>query len=273
MRTPVPLLICSLLASGSAAQSVLTNGEIYDYQAGDVFQSKGQSWNMFWQEGPPHIFTDTILSREEINGGTGIQYTMKHWHVAYQYMQQPPLVTSSIDTLIVTDLDQVPDTSFGFCDPGDTLAPYYPFCGLLRWTLSDLNDSCVEEEHSSYWYYQGCGGPYYTTMIEELGGSQFNLIYVHKAGMECGTFWDLPTALPPQAEAGVVRLGPNPVGNSLMAQGIGPRGALIFNATGECVGRLMNGTDTDIGRLPVATYWLVGEDAGGRSFRMPIVKQ
>lgn len=132
MRTSITLLVLSLLASTASAQSILTNGEIYDYQVGDVFQTRGQSANIMGQQAPPGIYTDTILSREEIDGGTGILYTMKHWHVAYQFMQAP-VVTSSIDTLIVTDLDLVPDTLYSFLEPADTLMIYNPMCGLVRW--------------------------------------------------------------------------------------------------------------------------------------------
>src|SRR5262245_9988066 len=101
MRTLSALLIASLLTTTSVAQ-VLSKGQIYDYQVGDVLQAEGHSFDQFWQEQPPHIYTDTILTREEIDGGTTIRYTMKHWHVAYHFMPQPPEVAASIDTLVVT---------------------------------------------------------------------------------------------------------------------------------------------------------------------------
>ncbi|MBP7515563.1 MAG: T9SS type A sorting domain-containing protein [Flavobacteriales bacterium] len=257
----------------SNGQLFLTNGEIYDYQVGDVFQAEGQSTNGWGQSQPPGIYTDTVLVREEVDGGAGIRYVMKRWTVFYQYFPNPPLVTTHIDTLVVTGLDQSPTVPFEFCGPVDSIAVYYPQCGLLRWWRYGTEDTCWTEGSASCWYYQGCGGPFFSSYSEDAGSMSYELIYYHKAGVECGTFWDLPMAVSPEAAESTVRIQPNPATNSISVSGIGPRGGVIRNAAGQRVGLVTKGSEMSVTSLPSGTYWVVGDDARGNGFRMPFVKQ
>ena len=70
-----------------------------------------------------------------------------------------------------------------------------------------------------------------------------------------------------------VRIHPNPAANSINVSGIGPRGAIIFNATGQRVGQVPQGNEMDVTSLPSGIYWVVGDDAHGRIFRLPFVKR
>ncbi len=266
-------ILFSLVVLSSFGQSFLTNGEIHDYQVGDVFQAEGQSTNVWGQSQPPGIYTDTVLLREEVDGGAGIRYVMRRWAAVYQFFPNPPLVTTHIDTLIVADLDEAPTMPFEFCGQVDSVDIYNPQCGLARWWRFGSEDTCEVDQSASCWYYQGCGGPYFSIFSEDAGSMSYELIYYQKAGVECGTFWDVPMAVAPGAAASTVHIRPNPATSWVSATGIGPHGAVVLDAFGRRVGRCSQEGAMDITNLPPGTYWAVGDDAQGRSFRTHFVKQ
>lgn len=269
MRTLL-FALSSALVVGVSAQTFLTRGEVYDFHVGDVFQAKSESWTNWGPQSPPLIYTDTILTRTE--AGNSITYTKKHWTVMYQNYPQPAIVNSSIDTVVITGLDQPAGAWFPLCDPVDTLSQSTEQCGVECWLWTNGQDTCEMYEWYRYWFYRGCGGPY-SLYYHQDGGTMYDLVYFHKDTLECGSFWDLPTAVPETIAPTSAGIFPNPVTSTATIQGLGPQGALILDALGRSCGAVRNGAQVDLTYLAEGSYRLIGTDAQGRPVRLPFVKR
>lgn len=184
------LLVSTILffcATWSKAQ--LTNGEVYDYEIGDVHQVKGVNIN--GGSASSTIRTDTIIFKSYSAGLDSITYYIKrHDYSSPVVMGGPNLIAEYVDTFTIVDLNQL---AFHF-SPTSCLPPtdtsFTDTCGVYYERLSsNFDTSCFEP---NIWYsdlHSGLGGPYHYES-NTVGGytTNWKLIYHNTTqNGECGT--------------------------------------------------------------------------------------
>lgn len=226
-----------LLHSSFSAQTFLTNGQVYDFEVGDVIQGRylGSGSLSF---GPPAYETKTIIEKIYSQAFDTIYYTIKR-----DYYTPPACPTCSptfsYDTIIqtITNLDlpanHLNETS---CfDLRDT--SYFDFCGREVWERLPIPvDTCFEPVTHTTKFVSGVGGPFFTK-YDPKGPlyTEFTLIYYSKDTISCG---NLMVSVPELVENNKpLKIYPNPADENLFLSeldfnDIGKR-AVICNFLGQ----------------------------------------
>ena len=226
-----------LLHSSFSAQTFLTNGQVYDFEVGDVIQGRylGSGSLSF---GPPAYETKTIIEKIYSQAFDTIYYTIKR-----DYYTPPACPTCSptfsYDTIIqtITNLDlpanHLNETS---CfDLRDT--SYVDFCGREVWERLPIPvDTCFEPVTHTTKFVSGVGGPFFTK-YDPKGPlyTEFTLIYYSKDTISCG---NLMVSVPELVENNKpLKIYPNPADENIFLSeldfnDIGKR-AVICNFLGQ----------------------------------------
>jgi len=175
-----------------------TNREIYDFNVGDIFQRKDAAV-------VTTIITyieseDTIISRTISINNDSIIYSI--YHKEYKYYSNLPwnFVTSTINKLIVTDLDSiaeaiVPTDCGTFTILANEIDTQYFF---LESKLCNDSSQFVQsigwfEGSGNFVYHKGLGLPDFYYDNGSCGVHEnCNLVYYRKNGIKCGTKLFLP---------------------------------------------------------------------------------
>ncbi len=274
IRLSCGLVLIQLACASASGQSFLSNAQVFDFQPGDVFQSKFQT-GALWTVNPPVYRTDTILSRYDSPGLDTVIYTIKRWTLAYSNIPNtPPSISHTLDSLIVTDLADSATQFIGayLCPPlHDSIGTVAEGCDRTTW-FQYPSDTCYFEANGWLsWVIEGCGGPYYTYGWDHIYGSS-RLVYFHKGAEPCGSFTDLPSVVPDEGSIPSVVMRLDPSTWQLTVSGAYFERAMVVNAIGQCVGALHYGHSLDMSAWPAGTYVIMGLDEAGRSFRRTVVK-
>jgi hypothetical protein len=166
----------------------LTNGQVYNFEVGDVHQMKGIYISS--GSGSSLIQTDTVIYKSYSTGLDSITYHIQRQNYNSPGPGTPSTITESIDTLIITNLN-LPAIHF---TPNSCLTPtdtsYTDSCGLYYERLSSNFDStCFEPNFWNSDLYAGIGGPYhYENNTVGNYTASWNLIYHNTVQQgECGT--------------------------------------------------------------------------------------
>ena len=185
------VLLFSFCTSSTFSQTFLTNGQVFDFNIGDIIQIRAQVSGP-GSGGPPGYVTSKYLSRSLSTNSDSIEYSIQ------RSTYSPPSCQTctafyAMDTIIqaITNLNSPVEhnnqTTCLFI--GDTL--YFDYCNKQVWEeFPALDTGCFEPTAHTTRFVEGLGGPYYTKM-EPSGGptyTQFELIYYHKLPDSCGTF-------------------------------------------------------------------------------------
>jgi hypothetical protein len=276
MRSLLALILVVQLAFQVQGQSFLTNAEVYNYEVGDVFQSRGQGFTV-WGSSPPADYTDTITAKWVSASQDTLFYALRHWVVIYQMSPDiPPVVEMSDDTLIVTELDQ-PATQFIATDPCppvlDSMGLDPALCGRNSWWMFSAGDTCTwGYTGSSSQVIAGCGGPYFSTMDDQGGGGNYWLTYFHRSGAECGVFHDLPNGMAGHDNPELIRVFPNPTSGLIRISDDGVKELIVQNAIGKVLNIATSGPLVDLGEQPRGIYFVTGNSRAGHRFRARVVK-
>jgi hypothetical protein len=209
------LLAFQLIHSSYYSQSFLTNGQVFNFEVGDVIQGRYQSSAPF-SFGPPGYETKTIIGKEISQSLDTIYYTIK------RDCYIPPACptcspTFSYDTIIqtITNLDlpanHLNETS---CfDLRDT--SYVDFCGRVVWEKIPVTvENCFEPVTHTTTFVAGVGGPFFTKN-DPKGPlyTEFVLIYYSKDTISCG---NLMVSIPELVEnKNPLKIYPNPASENL----------------------------------------------------------
>ncbi len=175
------------------AQNYITFGQEYNYNVGDVFETKACSNNC--TSTPPNYVITIILSK---------RYSMALDTIFYNdsiVNYTPPgcmSCSASFSTytssFYVTNLNS-PSTDFSYvfgntCPLKDTLIDS-GLCSRKIWKKypdPKCTDTCFEPIMSSSWVIEGCGGGYLTSFNPTGGPDEvdYNLIYYKKGADSCG---------------------------------------------------------------------------------------
>lgn len=231
------LLAFQLLHSSYYSQTFLTNGQVFDFEVGDVVQGRYQSSAPF-SFGPPGYETKTIIGKEISQSLDTIYYTIKRdFYIPPACPTCSP--TFSYDTIIqtITNLDlpanHLNETS---CfDLRDT--SYVDFCGREVWEKIPVPvENCFEPITHTTSFVAGVGGPFFTKN-DPKGPiyTEFTLIYYSKDTISCGNLMVSVQEL--NINKNPLIIYPNPASENLFISEIhlnevGQR-ASIFNYLGQ----------------------------------------
>ncbi|MFZ1687650.1 MAG: hypothetical protein WAU70_09525, partial [Flavobacteriales bacterium] len=189
----------SFIGFSAWPQAYLTNGEVFDYDVGDVFHHTFLTQVNF-QMGPPATQIDTVIAEQWTTGLDSAQYVISSW--VYQpspIIGFPPFLQHEYDTLWVTDLLSPPQhIVLDFpCPPVlDSVGADMQHCGRMAWVQYVAGDTCVESDYWISTFIAGCGGPYYDSYDPWTATQQVHLLDYYRKGIEeCGTPLSIPTGL------------------------------------------------------------------------------
>lgn len=253
--TLVLLVLPSLLAQGQ----VLTTGEVYDFEVGDVFQS-----TTTYSDGPPRTVTETIEEKTTSSAGDTVNYVIHH--VSYTPWIGPSSFAEQIVSRSYFSLDEpawqweiLYDTLY--IDPG--------MCGMAVWEIG-VGDS-LGPNYGYGRFVQGCGGPYSHTYSDQTDQWQnVDLTYFQKGAVECGTLQSIPVGISETVEQQInLSIQPVPSFDQVTVQLIGAdvwlSGVIELSITdvqGRTLERMavqapkINGLQLDIHELPAGIFAL-----------------
>jgi hypothetical protein len=290
MRAALAHALVLFLPAMASAQG-LTNGQVYDFDIGDVFQTTD-----YWCAGgcfscPPFLYVrDSIIDKQFSTGGYDVLYTIHQQRYRGPGGPFPAEDTTLVIDFGVADTTAYPEHWCASC-PGDcvgiflshdTLIPLASACGLMSWREDRFPcDTCYCPAPPYTWsstFIEGCGGPYHGmgAFDPNYVCSGVSLSYYNKGGVECGnevamgaaTLESQPLDLRYDATTGAWWLYP-PSGNSALdvqlldalgrlvrSQRItGPGAGVLLHTEGLVAGsyvvRLLLSDGTTVGRMSI----------------------
>ncbi len=260
---------------GAEGQLFLSNAQVFDFQPGDVFQSRFESGSM-WGANPPTYWTDTVVSRQDSQGLDTITYVMDHWSLGLPNGPNiPPTITNSWDTLVVTELMDSAEqySAMYFCPPIlDSIGAIEESCGRTTWWQYPSGDTCFFEPNGWIsWTIAGCGGPYYSFGQDGFVGSR-HLVYFHKGSEECGEFYSWPTGIDAHVVDMPIKAFPNPTAGFVHIEGDVLNDLRLQDAMGRERRIAMRSSIIDLSDQPVGVYSIIGTSRSGPPFKLRVVK-
>ena len=155
MKKTTLKIIFSLIGLPLSSLSQLTEGQVYNYEVGDVLETVFTTNSM----PPVTYYLDTIV--DKVINGNFITYTINR-KIKYDGPPPYPQYNSTTETLFVNTTATASHTSWmSSCLPFvDTT--YLGECNQLVWQReSDADTTCFEPPIWYSYLYEGLGGPYY----------------------------------------------------------------------------------------------------------------
>ncbi len=206
------LLLMVILSNPSFSQSFLTNGQVYDFNVGDVVQGRYLAYSPSGG-GPPTYETRTILGKELVATLDTILYTVKRDFYTLPYCPTCS-PTFSHDTIIQTvtnlTLPAGHNNETDCYSLRDTL--YLDTCGRQVWEkIPVFVDTCFEPITHTTSVVEGVGGVFFTKSDPSSGGptnTQFILTYYSKNSGSCGNLTN--DLIEIQSKSLPIQIFPNP---------------------------------------------------------------
>lgn len=230
-------LAAFLISLFNKGQNYLTNGQVYNYDVGDVIQAESNSTGQFGPTGPPTYSTQTILSKTITANNDSLIYSIKvHKYMppACQSCTSAPATTSTL-TQMYTNLNakaagvNIADTNFWAFK--DTL--YTDNCNRSVYKRIGICKSfCMDKKLRENYFVAGCGGAYYQDNVPQLTTGQLYLLtaYVKQTG-SCGTITYLNERSPTNIK---VKAFPNPSnGKITFSSSVALRWFTAYSINGE----------------------------------------
>ncbi|MFM7662530.1 MAG: T9SS type A sorting domain-containing protein [Bacteroidota bacterium] len=216
-KTSLLLLFIVFTSTISFSQTFLTNGQVYDFNVGDVVQGRYLAYGPFGS-GLPTFETRTILGKELVASLDTIRYTVKR-----DFYTPPPCQTCSptfsYDTIIQTvtnlTLPAGHNNATDCYSLRDTL--YLDTCGRMVWEKIPVYvDTCFEPITHTTQVVEGVGGVFFTKSDPSSGGAtntQFILTYYSKNTGSCGNLTN--DLIEIQSKSLLIQIYPNPASETL----------------------------------------------------------
>jgi hypothetical protein len=257
------LFLFSLFCLLSKAQ-ILTNGQVYNYDVGDVFQIRHSVYYPNWcTYTPPTIWTDSVISKSYSTNGDTVTYLLHRDSYTPQLCAPPctPTWSSSFYTVSYDTSSTSIHYPYQFGDPtNDTVINDSTYCNKLTWFEYGETDT-GEIVITRSWLVSGCGGPYYD-IRDDSGPTCFYhmLSYFRKGGTTCGTYYyHAPNPVAVQEFTRTqIHLFPNPADNTLSLSDIGENNSyIITDISGrKILDGILTGVSVDVSQLLKGTYFI-----------------
>jgi hypothetical protein len=239
-------LLIDFINTISLSQTFLTNGQVYDFNVGDVVQGRYLAYSP-GGGAPPTYETRTILGKELVASLDTIRYTVKR---DFYTLPLCPTCspTFSHDTIIQTvtnlTLPAGHNNATDCYSLRDTL--YLDTCGRMVWEKIPVYvDTCFEPITHTTQVVEGVGGVFFTKYDPSSGGAtntQFILTYYSKNTGSCGNLTNDLIEIHPKSSP--IQIFPNPANEILTI-------SLPENAsTTDCI--LVDNTGKEVKRLTVS---------------------
>lgn len=167
----------------------LSRGEVFNFEPGDLFQSKSWSYGLT-PSGPPTYRTDSVISKAWSGSDSVIYQFHRQTYQPPASLGLPAFLHDTLVTIAYGDLS-LPAAHYGLpwpCPPVlDTMGASPQYCGRMAWVRYTSGDTCFEPDTWTSILIAGCGGPYYSS-LQPAGPLHLvhELAYFRKDGEECG---------------------------------------------------------------------------------------
>lgn len=261
----------------SFSQNYLTNGQVYNFNVGDVFETQSGSS----EGGPPTYGLTIILGKWYSSLSDTVFY--KDSVVYYTPPACPPpcvgSFSSHVSTVYYTHLSSraSQDTGNSPCPLSDTIYydSTYPYCDRKVWEESP-SQVCIDSTQESMntystqsWLVEGCGGPYYIMyafdFINDTPYSDYySLIYSKKHDTICGNEVVIAGVDPVKQVAPLIEVYPNPSKGLFTIALVGAQNFVpeveIYNVLGEKVtidmlNQVQRNYELDFSNQPAGVYF------------------
>lgn len=186
------VIIASLIVTNGFSQTYLTNGQVYDFNVGDIIQAR-EAGGIYSATSAPTYETKIILSKTYSKYKDTIVYSVKRENYTLKNCTDcDPVTSTDTISLTITDLaGAVKMDNQSSCGFRDTI--YKDFGNLLVWeSLIKQDTSChaFEPVAHTVQYIQGVGGPFYTK-FDPTGPAynEYKLVYYKNSTGSWGTFF------------------------------------------------------------------------------------
>lgn len=250
-----------------SAQPVLTRGEVYDFQPGDVFRIHTYAICGCATDQTEYRIVE---QRTQSANGDTVFYVIRR---TFGFPTSPAIYWDTLN-VFYTNLQQP------FVLPGDSIIVSHNFysdsCGSQRWEQLSIHppDSVIVYDSLFAYAVKGCGGPY--THWDRLTVSMgcfihTDLIYYKKGNTECGEI--PPTGYTEQQQRTVQSIYPNPSAGTIhWAADCVFAGFELYTADGRMVqcGETP-GCSLQLGNCLPGSYILILTDSDGNRYRKPLI--
>lgn len=244
------LLIFFCAVTGTA--QTLTYGQIYNFEVGDIFQSKYATGNNGIAWGPPTYYTDSVVSKSWSNLNDTVFYTIKRQiYVTPSGPDLPAQITDTTINVFYTHLglDYIFPNQPSCLMPSDTF--YTGYCSNVWEHHSNQDINCFEPDIWHFKVIEGAGGPYYYKFyISGFGYTyEYELTYYNKGGIICGSFFNSVNEL--SDKKNTLALSPNPAYDFInLPTEFRGGNVCIYNSNGQ----LVSDTKRANGQISLANF-------------------
>lgn len=211
------LILFLFMFSNTFSQTVLTKGQVYDYNVGDIMQTRFQSYGPGGPVAPPSFVSKTILSKTFSINNDSISYLIQR-EIYQPASCQPCSSYYAVDSIseIMTDLN-IPAIHHNQTTCLSIVDSFYiDYCNKHVWEqLPGADTGCFEPITEESIFIEGLGGPYFFR-VDPSGGpaySEAKLIYYLKFPDTCGTF--ITEVNDREITKNKIELFPNPASDKL----------------------------------------------------------
>jgi hypothetical protein len=194
--------------------SQLTNAEVYNFEIGDVLQTKRTSGGT-----PGYLYElDTIVNK--VVGSGILTYTIQRHTV---FIGPVSSETPSVETLVVNNLSSAANHYLYVSCLPPIDSSYAGECGQgINQRKSDWDTSCFEPPMWISTLHEGLGGPYYSIVdYSNLLDLNYELIYSNTVQWgPCGSYFDVAVGMEEEITEEFT-VSPNPSSKELLINGIG----------------------------------------------------
>ena len=279
----VIFLCLAILVGNSYAQTPLTNGEVYNYEVGDVIQTRKHEYSGSLSQ-VITITTKTILAKTPLPNDAVSYEVHKDIETGYMCFGCPGIQYSEETvTETYTNLSQ----PVAFPNDASTVGPQRCFNLGMADSITNCNrrlvthyaeafDStyinCLEPSFWSMTYLQGVGMFYKNVDGTNGNFTETSLIAYTQNGVTCGNM--LPVGTQNKTTALDLSVFPNPITNQLSIAGDAPIETYkIFDLNGACVQMgTISGKNIDVSALPKGNFIGVFYAPNGEFVRQKLTK-
>lgn len=260
------------LTSLNCYSQTLTNRQVYDFEVGDVFQTKIYHSNNTFSS----FFSDTIMSKSFSLNNDTVFYTINQ--LEYIPSQTSPIYNYSTIVKGYPNLDSIAEhnepTHCSDIPITDTIYILSNYCNQNTWQISsNIDTSCLEDTYYNSYLIDGCGGPYYD-VISVSEYYEKVLLYFKKGTVSCGNAFS--TGIDEIKILNSINIYPNPSNSIIHVNLLSPfsiKKYSIYDIFGKAILENSFSDNIDISELNSGIYFITFWNSDSLSITKKILKE